>query len=230
MRAPALTALTLLTACTTDHALVQRIKTEMTRYTRALHRQEPAPEPQEPLPSPWQKGQYVVWATTLGDKVTLTEAQIEEADAQAVIVMITTVSPKLRTTSRLTFTQQPHTRAEAKSYLTQIIRRRGDERPLTYRFHRDMRVDMRDALEPLWATLVPEAISDAPPETAHAIAATMQGCRPGHGLFLASPLGLELRALLHPSVPINGLVSGKAATGETVEVVDLGWAGGAPAL
>lgn len=226
-----LVLLLVLAACSSvDRELVARTRREMTKYTQAFRKLEGAPAPGTQLPAQWVKGQYAVWAITVGDLVTLTEAQIEEADENGVMVMMTTISPKVRTTARLTFSAQPHTRAEARDRLTQIIRRRGDERAMTYRFHRDVAVDMRDALEPLWGTLVPEAIDGAPRQTASTIAATMEGCRPGNGVFLYSPIGLELRALLHPSVPINGLVFGKATTGQTVEVVDFGWIGGGPAL
>src|SRR5262245_49540516 len=89
------------------------------------------------VPVPWTKGQFAVWAIRDGEYATLTGVTIEEADREAVILMITTISPKVRTTSRLTFSRQPHTRAEARDLLTQLIRRRGDERALTYRFHKE---------------------------------------------------------------------------------------------
>jgi hypothetical protein len=219
-----------LSACTVDPALLSRTRAEMIRYTRALRRQESAPQPGAALAEAWQRGQYAVWAITKGDDVTLVEAQVDQADRDGAIVLMTTLSPKIRTTARLTFSRQPGSLAEAREVLTQVIRQRGEDRPLTYRFYREMPIDMREALEPLWGTLFPSPIDGAPPETAHTIAATLEGCRPGHGVFIASPLGLELRALLHPAVPINGLASGKASTGEAVEVVDLGWAGGAPSL
>jgi hypothetical protein len=190
----------------------------------------PAPEAGSPVPLPWTKGQYAVWAITQGDETTLTMAQVEEADTDAAILMITTLSPRLRTTSRLTFRGQPHSRDEAKQMLTQLIRRREDERALTYRFHENMRVDMRDSLEPVWGTLVPTRVEGAQRGTVTTLAGTLEGCEQATGLFLFSPLGLELEGWLHPGVPINGLASGKAKTGETVELVDMGWAGGGPNL
>jgi hypothetical protein len=217
-----------------DPDLVARTERELARCKQAFHKLEGAPPPGTPVPVPWTKGQYALWAITRPDSktapTTLTEAQIEEADSEGVIVMITTLSPKIRTTARLTFSHQPHTRAEARDVLTQVIRRRGDDRSLTYRFHRDMPVDMRDSLEPLWATLVPEIIEESPPETATAPAATMEGCRAAKGEFIFAPVGLEVRALVHPAVPINGVLSATAQSGELVELIDLGWSGGGPSL
>jgi hypothetical protein len=221
--------LLLASACSIDRALVLRTKAELERMAKAGRTVEGPPPPGSAVPVPWSKGQFAVWAIRQGDYATLTSVQVEEADAEAAIVMITTLSPKLRTTARLTFSRQPHTRAEARELLTQVIRRRGNERPLTYRFHKDMHFEMRESLEPIWATLVPEPV-EGPPETANVPAATMEGCRPGQGVFLYSPLGLEVRALLHPAVPINGLVTAKAKTGEVVELVEAGWSGGGPAL
>ena len=221
--------LPLLGACTVDHGLVRRTQKELERMAKNGRGQEGPPPPGTRVPVPWNKGQFAVWSVREGDWVTLTHVQIEEADHEAVVVMITTLSPKIRTTSRLTFTRQPHTIAEAREYLTQIIRRRGDERALTYRFHKDMHFEMRRALEPLWATLVPEEV-EGPPQTAQSPAATMEGCRPAKGEFLHAPVGLEIEALLHPAVPINGLVWARAKSGEVVELVESGWSGGGPAL
>lgn len=213
-----------------DRDLVNRTRAELARALEKGRRHVPPPAPDAALPVPWTKGQFAVWGVTVGEYTTLTEAQIEEADENGYIVMITIISPRVRTTARLTFSQQPHTHDEARDFLTQVIRRRGDERAMTYRFHRDMRVDMRDSLEPLWATLVPQTV-DGPPATTATYAATLEGCRPGKGRFIYSPLGLELReAWLHPGVPISGLVLGKAQSGETVELIDMGWSGGGPSL
>ena len=213
-----------------DRDLVSRTKTELAKALEKGRRHEAAPGPGSSIPVPWTKGQFAVWGVTVGEYTTLTEAQIEEADENGYIVMITIISPRVRTTARLTFSHQPRTHDEARDFLTQVIRRRGDERATTYRFHRDMRVDMRDALEPLWATLVPQAV-EGPPATAATYAVTLEGCQPGRGQFIYSPLGLELHeAWLHPAVPITGLALGKAKTGETVQLIDLGWSGGGPAL
>jgi hypothetical protein len=235
MRPLLFTLLALAAGCRSfDPDLVARTERELQRGKQGFHKLEGAPVPGSQVPVPWTKGQYAVWAITRPDSktglTTLIEAQIEEADAEGVIVMITSLSPRLRSTARLTFTRQPHSRAEARDVLTQVIRRRGDERALTYRFHRDMPVDMRDALEPLWATLVPEIMEEALPETATSPAATMEGCRPANGEFIFAPVGLNVRALLHPAVPINGLVSATAPTGERVELIEAGWSGGGPAL
>lgn len=226
--------LVLLLACagcrSIDRDLVERTKKEMTKALEKGRRHEGPPQPGASIPVPWTKGQFAVWGITQGEYTTLTEAQVEEADENGFIVMMTIVSPRLRTTARLTFSEQPHSRDEARDFLTQVIRRRGDERPYTYRFHRDMPVDMRDSLEPLWATLVPHPVQ-GPPGTAATYAATMEGCIPGQGQFIHSPLGLQFKeAWLHPAVPINGLVLGKAQSGETVELIDSGWSGGGPAL
>jgi hypothetical protein len=209
---------------------VKRARAELKRYEQGQRRMRPAPEPGSPVPLPWTKGQYAVWAVKAGDETTLTAAQVEEADTDGAILMITTLSPRLRTTARLTFRGQPHSRDEAKAMLTQVIRRREDGRAMTYKFYEGMRVDMRDSLEPVWGTLVPTAVQGAQPQTVATTAATLEGCQPATGTFLYTPLGLELEGWLHPGVPINGLALGKAKTGETVELVDMGWAGGAPNL
>ncbi len=219
----------LLTACTVDHALVRRCQSELERMKRSFKAVEGPPASDATVPLPWTKGQFAVWAIRDGDDTTLTGVRVEDADDEGAIVMVTTVSPKVRTTARLTFKQQPHTRAQARDYLTQVIRRRGEEREMTYRFHTDMHYEMRESLEPLWGTLVPEEI-EGPRETATTLTATMEGCQPGTGVFVYSPVGLEIRALLHPAVPITGLVVGRARSGEVVELVEAGWAGGGPAL
>ncbi|MBL8952487.1 MAG: hypothetical protein JNK82_17035 [Myxococcaceae bacterium] len=219
----------LLAACTVDHALVRRTEAELERMRKNFKAQEGPPADDASVPLPWTKGQFAVWAIREGDDTTLTSVRIEDADEEAAIVMLTTVNPRVRTTARLTFTRQPHSLAEARDYLTQIIRRRGEEREMTYRFHKDMHTEMRDALEPLWGTLVPEKI-EGPREVATTTTATMEGCQPAKGQFVFSPVGLEVRGLLHPAVPITGLVTGKATTGQTIELVEAGWGGGGPAL
>jgi len=228
MRWP-LILLPLAAACTVDPGLVRRTRAELERVKRGAPVIEAAPPADATVPLPWTKGQFAVWAIRDGDDVTLTEVQVEECDDEGAIVMVTVVSPKVRTTARLTFKQQPHTRAEAREWLTQIIRRRGEEREMTYRFLKDMHFEMRESLEPLWGMLVPQKV-EGPRETATTMTATMEGCQPGAGVFVYSPLGLEIRALLHPAVPITGLVLGRAKTGEIVELVESGWAGGGPAL
>lgn len=214
-----------------DRELVLRTRAQLERAGTAFRQHEGPPQPQAPLPAAWAKGQFAVWAINEGDSdvTTLTAAQVEEADENGFIVTMTIINPRLRTTARLTFSRQPRTHDEARDFLTQVIRRRGEERALTYRFHADMPVDMRDALEPLWATLVPQPV-EGPPETASTLSSTMEGCRPAQARFIYSPLELEVRGLLHPAVPINGLVFAKAKSGETLQLIEHGWSGGGPAL
>lgn len=222
-------ALSLFGCSSVNRDFVNRTRQQLDRAAKASREHVGPPQPGAALPAPWARGQFAVWAITVGEHTTLTEAQVEEADENGFIVMLTIINPRVRTTARLTFTHQPRTHDEARDFLTQVIRRRGEDRAFTYRFHRDMPVDMRDALEPLWATLVPQPV-EGESETAATLSATMEGCHPAAGQFIYTPIGLQVRGLLHPAVPINGLVHAKAKSGEIIELIDHGWSGGGPSL
>lgn len=207
------------------YALAQRELAKREGATRAV---APPPAPGTPVPVPWSKGQYAVWAVTAGKTTTLLKAQVEEANVEGAVLLFTTLSPKLRTTAKLTFRQQPHTLDEARELLTQVVRKRGDDRELTYRFHSEVRPELRDALRPLWATLVPQP-REGDPENASVTAGTLQGCTHAVGLFAYTVAGTEMRGLVHPGVPINGLVKAEALEGkETIELMEMGWSGGGP--
>jgi hypothetical protein len=141
---------------------------------------------------------------------------------------VTTLAPKRRTTAQLTFAHQPRDLADARASLRQIVRRRGDEAPFTYRFSTDVPDQMRDALEPLWGSLVPAPVPGVP-QTLTTAPATLEACATAEARLAYRHTGLSLDGYVHSAVPITGMVKGAAKDGkEIVEVIDYGWDGGSP--
>jgi hypothetical protein len=228
MRALAATCLVLCGCHTVDPELYARTRREVGRFKEGFAKLE-GPST-GPLPAPWAKGQFAVWAITADEHTTLIEVQVEDVNAEGAIVNIVSLSPKLRTTARLSFDHQPKDLADARASIRQIVRRRGDLAPFTYRFTPGLNERMLDALQPLWGMLVP-AVSSGEPQTISTAAATLQGCTPVDAAFVYRHTQVSVQGWAHPAVPISGFVKGKAADGpENVELMDYGFNGEAPAL
>jgi hypothetical protein len=231
---PALTPLLLLCVAaagcrSVDTELYARTKREMARFEKGFAKME-GPST-APLPAPWARGQFAVWAITANEETTLIEAQVEDNGPQGATVSVVSLSPRVRTTARISFEHQPKDLGDARASLRQIIRRRGDGPSFTYRFKPDEpQEDMLDALQPLWGMLVP-APSAGEPKTVSTAAATLQGCTPVDAAFVYKHTQIAVQGYAHPAVPISGFVKGKSSEGpENVELMEYGWTGGGPAL
>jgi hypothetical protein len=226
MRAPLVIVLICLVSCSSfDRAIKAQVDRELARCSKATPRVE---GPSGNVPAPWAQGQYAIWAIKSGEETTLVQASVDAVAPNAVTVTMTTLAPKRRTAAQLTFAHQPKDLADARASLLQIVRRRGDETPFTYRFLADTPDQMRDALEPLWGSLVPAPVP-GPPQTLTTAPATLESCATADARFAYRHTEIWLDGYVHSAVPITGLVKGAAKNGkEIVEVIDYGWDGGSP--
>src|SRR3954467_159291 len=126
MRALAVTCVVLCGCHTVDPELYARTRRELGRFQHVAKVEAASTDP---LPVPWAKGQFAVWAITADERTTLIEAQVESVGADGAIVSIVSLSPKVRPTARLSFEHQPKDLADARASIRQIIRRRGDAAP-----------------------------------------------------------------------------------------------------
>lgn len=228
MRALAVTCVVLCGCHTVDPEIYARTRREMGRFQHGFAKLE-GPST-APLPAPWAKGQFAVWAITADERTTLIEALVENVGPDGAVVSIVSLAPKVRTTARLSFDHQPKDLADARASIRQIVRRRGDGAPFTYRFTPGVRDEMLDALQPLWGMLVP-ALAKGEPQTISTAAATLQGCTPVDAAFVYRHTAVSVQGWAHPAVPISGFVKGKVVDGpENVELMEYGFNGEAPAL
>jgi hypothetical protein len=228
---PAVLLLLLLGSCRPpyDTEIYARTRREMARFTHGFAKTE-GPST-TPLPAPWAPGQFAVWAITADERTTLVEAVVEDVADGGTSVSVTMLAPTLRTTARVSFDHQPKDLADARASLREIVRRRGDQKPFTYRFGPNVGAEeMRDALQPLWGTLVP-TYGAGETQTVSTAAATLQGCTSVDAEFVYRHTSIAVHGWAHPAVPISGFVKGKAkGSGEDIELMEYGWTGGAPSL